>query len=465
MPPLRCRLLTRGRQQVLAAREAWAVLTGCARETFFSSAPANVLELILLHLDELDRLRAGMVCVSLRRASASPLLWRRVNVRADTWTQAQIVAVMRVATPHVRELRVEGCGDPHTSKAFACVVARLTREPAGPPNELRVLEAPAPAPENHPPMRRPNARAVIDITAHLERLCASQPALRVHIGGAAPMYCLGSVDWFKAVGANLRLEAISDLVVAPDNHRAPDEPCIVTEALPVVASTHARTVFLTVRRWPQSMPLNVVTALMDAGVKDLRLRISPTGGVPALPRRCEGAGSRKFDLERLEFKFDSGVRATSVDVWPEWMALPSLRHLRIDTDSPGYADGDRHLNFALAALRDTAGARLDVLDVRNSTAFAAESSPLLAIVAGDNAPEEVRVSDYISFVEDRPSALRFVRALGPRVRRVVALVLDAGFALDDRYYLRPGARLEMRAHGAVAAELARKNIEFRFQGK
>ena len=450
---------------MLAAREAWAALTGCVRETFFSSAPSNVLELILLHLDELDRLRAGMVCVSLRRASASPLLWRTVTVRADSWTQAQIVAVMRVATPYVRELRVEGCGDPHTSKAFACVVARLMREPTGPPNELRLLEAQAPAPEDHPPMRRPNSHAVIDTTAHLERLCASQPNLRVHIGGAAPMYCLGSVDWYRAVGANLRLTAISDLVVVPDYHRAPDAPCLVTEALPLVASARAHTVFLTVRRWPQGMPLNVVTALMEAGVTDLRLHISPTGGVPALPRGRDGAGSWGFDLERLDFEFGGRIRATDGDVWHAWMALPSLRHLRIEANNDGYGDNDRHVRNALAALRDVPSARLDVLDVRKALVLGDESSPLLAIVASENAPEEVRVDDYISFVEDRPAALRFVRALGPRVRRVVALVLDAAFALDDRYYLRVGSRPELRPHGAVAAELARKNVDFRFHGK
>ena len=454
VPPLRCRLLTRGLKQVLAAREAWAVLTGCARETFFSTAPTNVLELILLNLDELDRLRAGMACVSLRRASASPLLWRNVTVRADSWTQAHIVAVMRAAMPHVRELRVEGCGDPHTCGAFACVVARLNREPTGPASNLRVLEAPAPAPEDHPPMRRSNARAVIDTTAQLRRLCESQPELRVHIGGAAPMYCLGSVDWYREVGANLRLTALSDLVVTPDHLREPNSPCLVADSLPLVESAQARTVFLKARRWTHGMPLDVVSALMAAGVTDLRLCISPTSGLPALPPRS----SQAFDLERLDLKFDR-VRGIDDAAWRAWMALPSLRHLRIEGEDDGV-----NVMCALTALRDTASARLDILDVRGSFGLG-NCAPLLDIVASENAPQEVRISDYMSFVEDRPAALRFLRALGPRVRRVVALVLDAGFALDDSYYLRAGARPEMRAHGAVAAELARKNIDFRFQGK
>lgn len=452
---IRSRLLTRGRQQVMAAREMWAVMTGCSGPTFFDVAPANVLDLIMQRLDELDRLRFGAVCVSLRRASASPQLWRHVTVCADAWTHAQIVSVVRAAIPHVRELRVVGCRDPHTCKAFACVVARLNREPAGPPRNLCLLEAPAPSPEDHPPMRRSNAHAVIDTTAQLERLCASHPDLRVHIGGAAPMYCLGSLDWYRAVGANLRLTAISDLLVTPDHHREPNSPCLVTEALPLVGSAHARTVFLKARRWPHGMPLDVVTALMAAGVTDLRLCISHTSGAPALPPR----GSQAFGLERLDLTIDGRVRATDAGVWHAWMVLPSLRHLRIEADDDG-----ANVLGALAALRDTTSARLDILDVRGAFGLG-NCAPLLDIVASENAPQEVRISDYMSFVEDRPAALRFARALGPRVRRVVALVLDAGFALDDSYYLRPGSRPEMRPHGAVAAELEHKTIDFRFQGK
>jgi hypothetical protein len=141
------------------------------------------------------------------------------------------------------------------------------------------------------------------------------------------------------------------------------------------------------------------------------------------------------------------------------MALPSLRHVRIESE-----DDDANVMCALTALRDTTSARLNVLEVRGWIDFG-NCAPLLDIVASENAPEEVRISDYMSFVEDRPAALRFVRALGPRVRRVVALVLDAGFALEDSYYLRTGPQPKMRPHGAVAAELVRKNIDFCFQGK
>lgn len=465
IPSLRSRIVTRGRLQVRAAREMWATMTGCVHPNFFELAPANVIDLIMLNLDELDRLRLGAVCVSLRRASASPQLWRHVTVRADAWSIAQIVSLIRVVTPHVRNLRVEGCGDPHTSRAFLCVVTRLMREPNGPPNELRLLEAPALVPEDTPPRKRPNGRGLIGVTAGLSDLCASHPEIRVHLGGVAPMFCLGTVDWYTAIGSKLRLEAFSDVFVTPDIHRPTDEPCIATAALPLVASAHIRTVFLTVRRWPQSTPMNVVAALMGAGVKDLRLQIAPTSGVPALPRRREEAGSLVLDLERLEFTFGGGRYEPGDDVWNAWMALPSLKHLRFDTENLGYAANDRHVKDALAALRDTPGVRLDVLDVRNSSAFTDEDSSLLEIVASENAPEEVRVNNYMSFVEDRPEALRFVRALGARVRRVVALVLDAGFALDDCYYLHAGPRPEMRPHGAVAAELVRKNIDFRFQGK
>ncbi len=286
--PLRSRLLTRGVQQVAVARELFAQAMQQSADAapcgdFFAWAPANVLELILLHLDALERLRAGMVCVSLWRATASPQLWRHVTVHA-TWTHAELVAVVRVATPHVRELRVEGCRDPHTCQAFACVVARLTRDASagGTPSNLRLLEAPAPVPEYHPTMRSGrDARAVVDTTAHLERLRASQPGVCIVMGGAAPIYCLGSIDWyFGAGGANLRLAALSDLIVWPGYARAADEPCVATEALPLVASARVRTVFLTVRHWGWGEPLNVVAHLVAAGVRDLRLRISHRSGVP-----------------------------------------------------------------------------------------------------------------------------------------------------------------------------------------
>jgi hypothetical protein len=125
---------------------------------------------------------------------------------------------------------------------------------------------------------------------------------------------------------------------------------------------------------------------------------------------------------------------------------------------------DEHVTYALAALCD-AGTRLDVLDIRNTLILREKQSPLLELVASNNAPVEVRLDDYIAFIEDAPRAVRFVCALGPRVRRVVLNVLDAGFSLDDRYFLRATPRIELPLYGAVAAELARKNVALRFQGR
>jgi hypothetical protein len=486
--PLRSRLLTRGVQQVAVARELFAQAmqqsaapAGGECTDFFAWAPANVLELILLHLDALERLRAGMVCVSLWRATASPQLWRHVTVHA-TWTHAELVAVVRVATPHVRELRVEGCRDPHVCRAFACVVARLTRDASagGTPSNLRLLEAPAPVPEYHPTMRGGrHARAVVDTTAHLERLRASQPGVCIVMGGAAPIYCLGSIDWyFGAGGANLRLSALSDIIVTPGYARAADAPCVATEALPLVASALVRTVFLTVRHWGWGEPLNVAAHLVAAGVRDLRLRISHRSGVPGggglrggtpypppqVPPTAGSEGPQAPSLERLDFKFDGRMRehVNAAAVWASWMAIPSLRHIRLEGLDDDVGSCDEHVTYAIAALCD-AGTRLDVLDIRNTLILSKQNSPLLELVASNNAPVEVRLDDYIAFIEDAPSAVRFACALGSRVRRVVLNVLDAGFSLDDRYFLRAVPRIELSLYGAVAAELTRKNVSLRFQ--
>lgn len=474
---------SRGVRQMLAARKAWiqdAVRRlrpdggKNATETFFDDAPDTVLCLILKHLNALEILNAGATCRSLRRIIKGPELWRQVRVDAS-WSPAQVAAVVEACALHAHHVCVHGCQDPHTSRSFSVVAGRLARilsqksrvdaPPAGgstaPLAPLQLLEARAGVPTRHPPFRRPDSVTVVDMTAHIERLHALLPQLTVHLGGATPMYCAGSVDWYMTLAPGLRLDALSDIVVTRDDLREPNVPCTGMESARLVAASGARTVFVTANRWVEGEPLRAAAALLSAGARDFRLRLSPVSGVPALAPPLPDTPAGR--LECLHVEFTGRARPASIETWLTWF-LPhrgDLREVRFTDNTTGTEANALNAKTALLALKLSLTTPLDVLDLRNVDVLNPWSCDqnLMALLSSHNAPAEIRISEYIYFIEDNPGAQLFVEALGPRVRRLVITVLDACFGLHDRYFMRDVPRLQLPACGAVTMGLAAKKID------
>jgi hypothetical protein len=473
---------TRGVLQMLAARAAWIrseairlrPVDGIRRgpytpEMFFDNAPDTVLIFILGHLNALDILSAGATCRSLRRIIKQPFLWRNVCIDAS-WSPVQVAAVVEACVTHAVHVRVNGCRDPHVNRQFAVVTGRFARiitemtRAQATTLPLQLLEARADVPTRHPTFRRSNTDHVVDITAHIERLRAVMPHITVHMGGAAPMYCAASVDWYMSATPCLRLDALSDIVVQSDHMRGPNLPCMGFESARLVAASGARTVFVTVIRWVEGEPLRAAAALLSAGARDLRIRLSPVCGVPALP--APSTETPAGILECLHVEFTGRTRPAPIETWLTWFQTHSgvLREVCLTDNTVGTEMNARNAKTALHALRQSLAAPLDVLDLRNIDVLnpASCDENLLAILSSENAPSEVRICEYILFLEDTQGARLFARSLSTRVRRVVITILDAGFGLHERYFLRDIPRLELPVRGVVTADFAAKKIDVRF---
>jgi hypothetical protein len=467
------RAISRGRRQMLRAREISAAMNrelvahtkrevigavetvdGARPECrFFSLEFADVVAHIVQYLDPPERLALMRVCRGMRAAVLSPCLWRDV-VFHSSWSRDATLGVARICAPHAKSIRIVGSADPHTCQTLMLVLHRLCR--SGRTLPLRELVAEAPALSQRPPsVRRPHGRNVVDITDCLRILCANNAHLRVELGGSAPIWYAGHLDWYCIVGERLRLHALSDLETMPMSLEDTMLPKLVSEASRLVRQSGATTAYVRIKNWNAQQyggePVTRIADLLQAGVTDLRVHILPSSSFPMLALHR----NQPYELRNLTITMASmrGAVAGAASTW----IRRGLRTLRLSFENH---QTNTH-EFVEDVLHACADAQtLETVEVRGVGVQQLDDTDFFA---SDSAPEHVIISDYAPFVLHKLRALQFVIRLGRNVRRLTVAITDAGFELDDAVFCITASQPPIALDGGpIFDALREKNIQFSF---